>query len=557
MSRSPWGRLLDSHNGSLNTEKSGLSVEILPWTREPGVAILLSITPVNAINSACYEWSSPMHHVVHGIVYSVWCCCSMLLGLITERLGNFYHVYSLSGDFDIPLSECDRDYDVGKWLGLDVRDNKLSYHNLALLRDLPDLPPVRVYQGVAEVLTTGSIIWREGYKSPFCATTDFGTIPILVALPNSAQKLQEFHQVWVRSLSKEERENFGGHSQWGVVEFILDVQQARSCSRSRASSDVENEAPSTRHCGSGHQGVGGGSVVPVQESRNHDVRPSVRENNVHLLGLIISPPVKSLDNDVTASIWSRRFRGGRGGVLYYGSDTAELSAFRHGDWIDFSLPFEYIRHVQDCGERFEVPISKCKVVQGPFPTRTTKNSVELKLTLSVPVGHRIGDNFDHEELGAICDEQKLLEGGQAYEAIVGLVRPGQVISGNEMAEWRVVSAEPVGESWAPHFSRKVSKVKRPLPGKAKSRPIQRSNNAAAISTNAAISPRSSPENITQKQNDDGVDQSSLDRGSYVVEPKHLDYSERQSVTANITHVKFCPARETPTDEAPRMGKFNY
>ncbi|EYC35435.1 hypothetical protein Y032_1055g3501 [Ancylostoma ceylanicum] len=33
MSRSPCGRLSDNHNGNLNTEKGGLSVEILPWTQ--------------------------------------------------------------------------------------------------------------------------------------------------------------------------------------------------------------------------------------------------------------------------------------------------------------------------------------------------------------------------------------------------------------------------------------------------------------------------------------------------------------------------------------------
>ncbi|EYC10665.1 hypothetical protein Y032_0054g2485 [Ancylostoma ceylanicum] len=38
---------------------------------EPSVAILVSATPVNAINLACYEWSSLMYHIVYGIVYSV------------------------------------------------------------------------------------------------------------------------------------------------------------------------------------------------------------------------------------------------------------------------------------------------------------------------------------------------------------------------------------------------------------------------------------------------------------------------------------------------------
>ncbi|EYB88487.1 hypothetical protein Y032_0246g39 [Ancylostoma ceylanicum] len=33
VSRSPCGRLPDNHNGNLSTEKSGLSVEILPWTQ--------------------------------------------------------------------------------------------------------------------------------------------------------------------------------------------------------------------------------------------------------------------------------------------------------------------------------------------------------------------------------------------------------------------------------------------------------------------------------------------------------------------------------------------
>ncbi|EYC38093.1 hypothetical protein Y032_0743g1988 [Ancylostoma ceylanicum] len=38
---------------------------------EPSVAILVSATPVNAVDLACYEWSSLMYHVVKGILYSV------------------------------------------------------------------------------------------------------------------------------------------------------------------------------------------------------------------------------------------------------------------------------------------------------------------------------------------------------------------------------------------------------------------------------------------------------------------------------------------------------
>ncbi|KAL6738791.1 hypothetical protein Aduo_012303 [Ancylostoma duodenale] len=299
----------------------------------------------------------------------------MLLGLITERVGNSYHVYSESGDFDIPLSECDPDYDVGKWLGLRLHENELSYHNLALLPDLPDLPPVRVYRGVAQVLTNGTIVWRKDCKSPFCATSDFETIPVLIRLPDSAQNLQGNFQVWVRRLSREEEQYFGGHFKWGVIEFIGNVQQARPLSTSRGSSDIENETPSARPGYGGHQGVGGGSAVPLQDSREHDARPSIPEKEVHLRGLIISPPKMSLNNDLTALIWTRHFRGSRG-VLHYDSKS---SAFRLGDWIDFWLPFEYVRRAEDRGEMFEVPTSKCKVVEGPFPTCTTNNSVQASL----------------------------------------------------------------------------------------------------------------------------------------------------------------------------------
>ncbi|EYC42690.1 hypothetical protein Y032_0521g2861 [Ancylostoma ceylanicum] len=34
---------------------------------KPSVAILVSATPVNTVDLACYEWSSPMYHVVYGI----------------------------------------------------------------------------------------------------------------------------------------------------------------------------------------------------------------------------------------------------------------------------------------------------------------------------------------------------------------------------------------------------------------------------------------------------------------------------------------------------------
>ncbi|EYC27572.1 hypothetical protein Y032_0009g802 [Ancylostoma ceylanicum] len=38
---------------------------------EPSVVILVSATPVNAIDLACYEWSSPIYHVVYGILLSL------------------------------------------------------------------------------------------------------------------------------------------------------------------------------------------------------------------------------------------------------------------------------------------------------------------------------------------------------------------------------------------------------------------------------------------------------------------------------------------------------
>lgn len=67
------------------------------------------------------------------------------------------------------------------------------------------------------------------------------------------------------------------------------------------------------------------------------------------------------------------------------------------------------------------------------------------MPLSVPVAHRMGDIFDHDELGAICDERRLLEGGQDYEATVVRIRPDQSTRGNEMAQWSVISVVPVGE----------------------------------------------------------------------------------------------------------------
>ncbi|EYC09050.1 hypothetical protein Y032_0062g3323 [Ancylostoma ceylanicum] len=38
---------------------------------EPSNAILVSATPVNAIDLACYEWSRLMYHLVYGMLYSV------------------------------------------------------------------------------------------------------------------------------------------------------------------------------------------------------------------------------------------------------------------------------------------------------------------------------------------------------------------------------------------------------------------------------------------------------------------------------------------------------
>ncbi|EYC39053.1 hypothetical protein Y032_0679g1460 [Ancylostoma ceylanicum] len=64
VSRSPCGRLPDNHNGNLNTEKKRPICGDTAVDTEPSVDILLSATPLYAIDSACYEWSSLMYHVV-------------------------------------------------------------------------------------------------------------------------------------------------------------------------------------------------------------------------------------------------------------------------------------------------------------------------------------------------------------------------------------------------------------------------------------------------------------------------------------------------------------
>ncbi|KAK6747018.1 hypothetical protein RB195_000329 [Necator americanus] len=77
------------------------------------------------------------------------------------------------------------------------------------------------------------------------------------------------------------------------------------------------------------------------------------------------------------------------------------------------------------------------------------------------------------------------------------------------------------KSWAPHFSRKVSKVKRHLPGKARSQPLQRSANAMTfVGQSASVHERK-----------DDADNPVLDCECCYIEPKHLDSNERHSVTA--------------------------
>ncbi|EYC46060.1 hypothetical protein Y032_0409g935 [Ancylostoma ceylanicum] len=64
VSRSPCARLPDNRNGNLNTEKKRLICGDTAVDTGPSVAILVSATPVNAIDLTCYEWSSLMYHVV-------------------------------------------------------------------------------------------------------------------------------------------------------------------------------------------------------------------------------------------------------------------------------------------------------------------------------------------------------------------------------------------------------------------------------------------------------------------------------------------------------------
>ncbi|ETN77126.1 hypothetical protein NECAME_11239 [Necator americanus] len=294
------------------------------------------------------------------------------------------------GDFDLKISECDADYEIGKWIGLALRDGEVLDHGIAFL---PDLPPVRVRNGTVEVLTVGTIISWSNRKISLCDTPDFGAIPILDQLPNNAERSYQNlkFQIWARRLNEEECECFGGHK-WGVSQFV-------------------NDAPP-------------------------------HNDNVEVAS---EPQVYCDDRDIDG----------------------------------------------------------------------------LNVPLSVTLAHRQGDDFYHEELGAIRDERRLLQSGQDYEATVVRIRPRPSTVENEMAMWKVLSAVPIGESWAPHFSRKVSKVKRHLPGKARSQPLQRSANAMTfVGQSTSVHERK-----------DDADNPVLDCECCYIEPKHLDNNERHSVTA--------------------------
>ncbi|KAK6747019.1 hypothetical protein RB195_000329 [Necator americanus] len=343
----------------------------------------------------------------------------MLLGLIVGRTDTSFRVYCSHGDFDLKISECDADYEIGKWIGLALRDGEVLDHGIAFL---PDLPPVRVRNGMVEVLTVGTIISWSNRKISLCDTPDFGAIPILDQLPNNAERSyqnQKF-QIWARRLNEEECECFGGHK-WGVSQFVDDAPPHND--------NVEIPSEPQVYC----------------DDRDIDGKTD-HEENIHLQGLITSSPVSQYGDNPTAYIWSRLGRNGLEGLLHYSSDPRELSDFNVGQWIDFWLDPDYVQSIFDRGTRtIDICTLQCKPINGPYLTRLRGNSVELNVPLSVTLAHRQGDDFYHEELGAIRDERRLLQSGQDYEATVVRIRPRPSTVENEMAMWKVLSAVPIGE----------------------------------------------------------------------------------------------------------------
>ncbi|CAJ0602585.1 unnamed protein product [Cylicocyclus nassatus] len=401
----------------------------------------------------------------------------MLLGLIVQRCGKDFKVYSSVGDFVLAVSQCDPDYNVGKWLGLRVEGREILDHGLALL---PDLPEVRIRNGMAEVLTRATI-QESQEKIALCETAEFDVIPLLCPLPNNVDSYCVF-QVWARRLTGVEKQRFGGYK-WAAIEYVNEKQ------RSFPPKDV------------------------IEDKEVAGISWEQENKQMYLEGLITGA------SKTGAYVWSRWNHKSFEGVLQFGSPK-DAAVFKLGQWIHFHLSKIELQSV-GCGAKFNIHASACKLIKAKFPTHISESSVKLTLKLSVPVTHVSGTDIYQEDIGVLSDPERLLNGGQDYDATIVKVRPKPSSIESQAVEWKIVCANPEGESWAPHFSRKVTKVKRPLfSGVAKTRPLQRS----PTQSSSKAAPTQTPEKVPDKK-DDVVDDPTR------VVPKQLDFTERQRIVA--------------------------
>ncbi|WKY06134.1 hypothetical protein Q1695_006382 [Nippostrongylus brasiliensis] len=156
--------------------------------------------------------------------------------LIVERCRDVFKVFCHHNDYDLPVEACGELDDVGSWLLANIDGELLELLPPPGEEFLERLPPIRVVQDKAEVLTSGVL------DHPYCQTKDFGEIPVLCHLPKYMIGAFIDVDVWARWLTPDERYEFNG-AKWGVCEIVKIREQSVNQPSSRSTPE-----PSERIC---------------------------------------------------------------------------------------------------------------------------------------------------------------------------------------------------------------------------------------------------------------------------------------------------------------------
>uniref|UniRef100_A0A1I7XIF6 CST complex subunit CTC1 n=1 Tax=Heterorhabditis bacteriophora TaxID=37862 RepID=A0A1I7XIF6_HETBA len=343
--------------------------------------------------------------------------CTILTAIITERIGNHYHVYSKFKDFVLEVNKCPADYAVGKWLSLEIEGNVLKSHTTCYIENAPES---RVINGKTQILTYGSFIREENGNIIKCNTVDFAIVCILPNVDISNVSMGVEYAIWTRRLDNVEEEVYsqlcGECLKWGILSIT-------------------------------------GQVFHHFETRNS--KPSLLPwptSYVTLEGIVTGISAKQSSGKYLVYVWTLFCQPGMEGIIVC-HDSPDSIHLNIGQWLHFGLPkIEYDRTLGSKAlnqPRFQIENGDYILIEPRVITRNVRKTLEVwqfffqlcKINsffliyistnyfqldipnVTIPENHILGADFWHAEVGWISDPLNYLRPGIILDATVVRHKP--------------------------------------------------------------------------------------------------------------------------------------